>query len=70
MTIKVTHTPATAEEQRQRMSGTIHVEMTDEHAIAWLNGTLQDALNNLLSDPRPLVYGDDGRLHYVEGPET
>ena len=31
---------------------------------AWLAWTINQALMKLLSDPRPLVYGEDGRLQY------
>jgi hypothetical protein len=34
--------------------------------LAWLEWSMTKALMELLSDPRPLIYGDDGNLHYVE----
>ena len=36
----------------------------------WLAWQVNKALMKLLSDPRPLTKGKDGKLHYVEAEET
>ena len=59
--MKITYTPPTEEDRATMTSGKITIEM---EPLELLQREITAALEKLLADPRPLIVGTDGKMHY------